>query len=170
MLVHNYNKKSKFQPIFSPDQYIITEIADHGRKLSIERESDGKTLIRHPDDLKTYKMPNDQPVKPKVESSDPWKLLEPYENYTPPYNLWFDNGAQNHPQPHNNIPPNIAAEAPQVVAEVPPAVIQPEQQVRRSGRETRPPERMGVQIYDEHQPLRGEEAVIPPWWPGFPRE
>ena len=43
VLVRNYNKKSKFQPIFSPEQYTITGIADHGRKLSIERESDGKT-------------------------------------------------------------------------------------------------------------------------------
>ena len=52
VLVRNYNKTSKFQPLFLPEQYIVTGIADHGRKLEIERVTDGQTLIRHPDDLK----------------------------------------------------------------------------------------------------------------------
>ena len=64
VLVRNYNKTQKFQPLFCPEQYVVTDIADYGRKLQIERLSDGQTLVRHPDDLKQFVIPN-QPTQAK---------------------------------------------------------------------------------------------------------
>ena len=60
--MRNYHKTSKYHPLFSPEQYTVTNIADHGRKLEVERVSDGQTLIRHPDDLKSYTLPQQQAV------------------------------------------------------------------------------------------------------------
>ena len=51
VLVRN-NRKSKFEPYFSPDDYIVSEILHEGSVIKIKRE-DGKTFLRHPDDLKS---------------------------------------------------------------------------------------------------------------------
>ena len=42
-----------------------------------------------------------------------------------------------------------------------------EEEVRRSGRQTRAPDRYGATAYDENQPLRGEGDTLDPWWPGL---
>ena len=53
VLVRNYKKSSKFQPIFIPEPYVVTQINDNGRYyLTLERVSDGQILKRHPDDVK----------------------------------------------------------------------------------------------------------------------
>ena len=44
-----------------------------------------------------------------------------------------------------------------------------EDQVRRSGRQTGRPNYYGVEEYNENHPLRGEDLVIDPWWPNYPR-
>ena len=74
--------------------------------------------------------------------------------------MWNDNA-----EPHmmNNLPAENAG----VVNQEQPAVNQ--QEPRRSGRERHHVERYGGAAYDEHQPLRGEDLVIQPWWPGYPR-
>ena len=37
VLVRNYRRRSKFQPRFNPEQYIVSGTSDYGRKLEIER-------------------------------------------------------------------------------------------------------------------------------------
>ena len=44
-----------------------------------------------------------------------------------------------------------------------------QQEPRRSNRTRGTPDRLGMQTYNENQPLQGEKDVIKPWWPGFPR-
>ena len=66
VLIRNYRKQRKFDPIFLPDDYVIIDIADNGRCLTVERASDGSQLKRHPDDVKkrtgvsTHDMPHHQ--------------------------------------------------------------------------------------------------------------
>ena len=57
VIIRNYNKQTKFQPLFIPEQYIVTDTTDHGRKLVVKRLSDGQMLVRHPDDVKLFKLP-----------------------------------------------------------------------------------------------------------------
>ena len=38
---------------------------------------------------------------------------------------------------------------------------------RRASR--RPPDKLGAIVYNDAQPLRGEDRVTAPWWPGYPR-
>ena len=160
VLVRNYNKTRKFQPLFCPEQYVVTDIADYGRKLQIERLSDGQTLVRHPDDLKQFVIPNQPTPAKNVTTPDPWKILSYPEESDSNYSVWNDNA-----EPHmmNNLPAENAG----VVNQEQPAVNQ--QEPRRSGRERHHFDRFGVVAYDEHQPLRGEDLVIQPWWPGYPR-
>jgi len=40
--------------VFLPDDYVIVEIADNGRCLTVEKVSDSARLIRHPDDVKKF--------------------------------------------------------------------------------------------------------------------
>ena len=50
VLIRNHTRNSKFQPLFGPEPYTIVSITDEGNKLTVERCSDGGTLIRHPDE------------------------------------------------------------------------------------------------------------------------
>ena len=54
VLVRNYDKTRKFDPIFMPDEYIITDIQLPGNSFTVERMRDGTCLKRHPDDLKKF--------------------------------------------------------------------------------------------------------------------
>ena len=185
VLVRNYKKTAKFQPIFTPEQYVVTSIADHGRKLEIERASDGQTLIRHPNDLKLFTIPHKSVPEDKVQPPDGWEILRSYcdDDSRPDYSDHFAPvmmpqveivpGDPNHPPVQPQViqqEQNIAAAPNDVNIPVQPQVIQPEQGLRRSNRETKVTDRLGVEQYNEHQPLRGEDAIIPPWWPGYPRE
>ena len=54
VLIRNYHKQRKFDPVFLPDDYVIVEIRDNGRCLTVEKVSDGARLKRHPDDVKKF--------------------------------------------------------------------------------------------------------------------
>ena len=45
-----------------------------------------------------------------------------------------------------------------------------QQQDERPVRVRNKPDWLGVEVYDDAQPLPGEDNIIPPWWPGYPRE
>ena len=162
VLVRNYRRRSKFQPLFNPEQYIVSGISDYGRKLEIERLADGQTLLRHPDDLKRFYLPS-QPASEKIPTTSPWEILNQQSDQE-----WY-SGTPEHIEtpalPHNE---EQQPEAPQLVP-----AQQPQQRARRqSGRDRNPPNRMGAVVYDEAEPLPGEndDNVIPNWWPGYPRE
>ena len=83
--------------------------------------------------------------------------------------------------PHDVIPlqqppANVEPPAPQLPAgDQVPVLQHPNHQqvnipaVGRPQRQTRVPDRLGVQQYDEDAPLQGELDVTARWWPGYPR-
>ena len=84
----------------------------------------------------------------------------------------------------NDPAPDIEHEDLAVHAESPPRVLpqlhgepipheqqhQELQEPRRSDREKKAPERLGVKTYNPEQSLQGEHDVTRPWWPGYPRD
>ena len=133
--------------------------------------------MRHPDDLKSYTLP--PIVEPNDDQNiyydpDQWKLLDSSEDDTSlDYSRMFYNQQF---QPLVNAPVNIRVED-QANAPVnhrdehqaPALAPQVELLARRSGRKTSVPDRMGVHTYDEN-PMPGEDDVMDPWWPHFPRD
>ena len=72
------NKRtSKYQPYFSPDQYEVVEVLAEGSVVKIKREEDGKTFLRHPDDIKTNTALTQRKTKQTVTSQklllDKWR-------------------------------------------------------------------------------------------------
>ena len=57
VLVRNYKKTRKFEPVFLPQEYVIVDISDKGQYLTLEAVKDGSVLTRHPDDVKKYAGP-----------------------------------------------------------------------------------------------------------------
>ena len=54
VLMRNYQRTRKFDPFFAPDQCVVTDVADQGRSLIIERLKDGAEFRRHPDDVRLF--------------------------------------------------------------------------------------------------------------------
>jgi len=65
VLVRNYQKTKKFDPLFLPDDYIVVGIENDGRCIIVKRTTDGATLRRHPDDLKKYNDTHNNNNSPK---------------------------------------------------------------------------------------------------------
>ena len=55
VLIRNFNKTSKYDPLFQTSPLVITDVQNNGRCLTLQRLSDGKVYQRHPDDVKPYK-------------------------------------------------------------------------------------------------------------------
>ena len=170
--MRNSQRKSKFQPLFAPEQYVVTGISDHGRKLEIERLTDGQTLLRHPDDLKTFNLPHHPAPEKTIYTPKPWEILDHYnDDQAFDYSDWHGEILPNpvdrpEIQPQEVVPDEPAPHhvIPQLDEQV------PQLEPRRSDRNRKAPDRLGTQVYDEQQPLEGENEVIDPWWPGYPRE
>ena len=160
VLVRNYQKRSKFEPLFLPDPFVITAIRDQGRKLELEKIDDGKVLYRHLDDIKKSVIPNIYPEVSKENISDHWNNQW---NILSEYSSDYDNNASYQCEP-NHVQPGLMEGA--VGGDLQPGA---EDQVRRSGRQTGRPNYYGVEEYNENHPLRGEDLVIDPWWPNYPR-
>ena len=58
VLIRNYEKTSKFDPLFQYCPLTITSIHNNGRCLTLQRQSDGKMFNRHPDDVKPFFQPS----------------------------------------------------------------------------------------------------------------
>ena len=58
VLMRNYDKTSKYDPLFQYSPLMVTEVQNGGRCLTIQRISDGMTFKRNPDDLKPFKQHN----------------------------------------------------------------------------------------------------------------
>ena len=65
VLIRNYQKQRKFDPLFLPDDFVVVEIGNHGRCLTVERLSDGMQLKRHPDDLKKFTGAHEECISPQ---------------------------------------------------------------------------------------------------------
>ena len=55
VMIRNFNKRSKFDPVFIPEAFKVLEVSKDKRLLIIVRDRDGKTFRRHPDDVKPFK-------------------------------------------------------------------------------------------------------------------
>ena len=55
VMIRNFNKRSKFDPLFIPEAFKVLEVSKDKRLLIIVRDRDGKTFRRHPDDVKPFK-------------------------------------------------------------------------------------------------------------------
>ena len=92
-----------------------------------------------------------------MSSSDPYTASYPYVN---PNEAPFQNdGVNQQLVPNDNI---VAAEN---LLQNPNNQHEP----RRSERVRGNPDRLGSYVYNADQPLDGEDEVIQPWWPGYPR-
>ena len=60
VLLRNYNKTSKFDPVFSPELCTIVNTDQQGRCLVLEQESDGRIFKRHSNDVKPFTSNNSQ--------------------------------------------------------------------------------------------------------------
>ena len=174
VLVRNYKKRSKFDPIFLPEPFVITEIRDQGRKLELEKIDDGKVLYRHPDDIKKTVISDRHSETSNENTSDPWNdqwdlLCESSKEDSDNVNChWRYNDV--HPE-HLEQAVDADAEAADG-GEERGVHLQPEgdNEVRRSDRQRSRPDRLGVKVYDAAHPLQGEDLVIAPWWPNYPRQ
>ena len=54
MLVRNFKKTSKFQPVFMDDLFEIVYVDNKSKKLKLKLVGRDSTLVRHPDDVKLY--------------------------------------------------------------------------------------------------------------------
>ena len=54
VMLRNYKRASKFDPLFLPEVCAEVDRSDCGRFLTVKRESDGKIFKRHPDDIKGF--------------------------------------------------------------------------------------------------------------------
>ena len=178
ILIRNYKKRSKFEPLFLPEPFVITSISDQGRKLELERISDGRSFYRHPDDVKKMVTPHIPTMVEKRVFPDPWdkhwkNLSEASQDFDAVdwgcHDIQPDEVVIQIPADPDQIPVAAAGGGDVVDQAQPAAVNQPAVEVRRSGRETRKPDKMGAVVYDDAHPLRGEDLVIAPWWPGYPR-
>ena len=57
VLIRNFNKTSKYDPLFQRSPLVVKEVQNNGRCLTLQRLSDGKVYQRHPDDVKKYNGP-----------------------------------------------------------------------------------------------------------------
>ncbi|CAB3982296.1 hypothetical protein LOTGIDRAFT_156980 [Paramuricea clavata] len=69
VMLRNYTKSSKFDPVFLP-QHCEIECSDDGQCLTIERKRDGRIFKRHPDDVKCYYGPHDTVMERDVISDE----------------------------------------------------------------------------------------------------
>ena len=69
VLVRNYKKTSKFDPLFIPNPYEIIDINNEAKKLTLKICGEKDTLIRHPDDVKPYMGGNNFQNKCDVDES-----------------------------------------------------------------------------------------------------
>ena len=71
VLIRNYEKTSKYDPLFQYEPRIITDIQHGGRCLTLLRQSDGQTLKRHPDDVKRLNQPTRCTSPPVLSPATP---------------------------------------------------------------------------------------------------
>ena len=59
VLLRNYDKTSKFNPVFKPEPYVVLEVDPVAKKLILESTATSRRSIRHPDDVKPYHIPHE---------------------------------------------------------------------------------------------------------------
>ena len=167
MLIRNYKKYSKYDPIFLPEPFRIVSVIDEGRRLELERLYDGKLFSRHPDDVKkvdiSYREDEHQGGVVEKNRDIEWRdIFHDEEEHND--NTILGLPLQQHIHQQNIHLPHVPLEQP---------VPEPQEHnpdpaiVRRSHRQRQQPDRYGLTAYNENQPLLGENDTVAPWWPGW---
>ncbi|CAB4041352.1 Hypothetical predicted protein [Paramuricea clavata] len=76
VLIGNYRRSAKFDPIFLNQPFKIIDINEVGNKIIVEQEETGLTLCRHPsDDIKPFKL-RKRSYEDKQEDTDGTKEIQ----------------------------------------------------------------------------------------------
>ena len=171
VLIRNYRRQSKFDPVFLPDPYIVMGIMDYGRKVEVQRLLDFQQLIRHPDDIKKV----DADYVRSYHPPSTMQMIGNNSRWNQCFTDYDDGGQQFFPQPVQlpqppHTPPAAENMEPAVPGmQLPPNPLPHQGTVRQSDRQRHQVQRYGSQVYDENVPLPGEEDTVQPWWPGYPQ-
>ena len=76
VILRDFNRKSKFDPIFPQVFYKIINISKDNSVVTVRRECDGQVLRRHPDDIKISTAPTALPEKKPCHSPEREQLLQ----------------------------------------------------------------------------------------------
>ena len=166
VIIRNYKKQRKFEPIFLPDTFVVLSSKDNGRRLELERESDGMMFSRHPDDVKKvhegYAQQLQSTENPDKVTSDIWNQLTAVYDDEGEVTSFRDPVHEQH-QP--NIVVHDQEEVLDPVNEHQPNI--PVHEPRYPPRQRQAPQRLGAVTYDTNQTLQGEGDTVAPWWPGW---
>ena len=90
--IRNYNKQRKFDPLFIPEPYEITQINPEGNKITVKNTVTNNVLCRHPDDVKPCRFPIDMDETLDAEYI-PQETLEwpEYADYLEDDNLFVED-------------------------------------------------------------------------------
>ena len=105
VLLRNYKRTSKFQPLFLPDPFTVTSV--DGAKITAER--DGKVLKRHLDDVKTL------PVNVQKTNTTPNTGISKSQDLVESWQRAFKNLSANDSDQESEFTIEIRADADQVV-------------------------------------------------------
>ena len=105
VLVRNFHKRSKFEPYFLPERFIVADTLAQGKIILVQSCRTGHHLKRHPNDLKLYEGVINDEASPELTEGD---LLEAwrqaFESLDEPDN---DDGDSSTVQPPEAFPQDI---------------------------------------------------------------
>ena len=70
VLVRNYTKKSKYEPTFLPERYVVVDVMANGKIVLVQSSRTGRFLKRHPNDIKLFEGDIPEPSFNKSRSEE----------------------------------------------------------------------------------------------------
>ena len=96
VLLRNYKKKSKFDPFYLPEKFVIMEVLAKGYILLLKSLNTDKCLMRHPNDVKRFEgdIADHNAVPDNSDHNNDWK--EAFEFISNNDHAHYDNSKQNY--------------------------------------------------------------------------
>ena len=103
VLLRNYKKKSKFDPYYLPEKFVIMEVLGKGYILLVKGLNTDKCFIRHPYDAKTFEgdIADHNAVPDNSNHNNDWK--EVFEFISSNDHIHYDGSKQNYYTPNPNL-------------------------------------------------------------------
>lgn len=95
VLVRNFDRRSKFEPLFKPVPYTVVNVNETRNKFQVKGDDEGM-LIRHPDDLKPFYDLEDTSVDVPLECEMEYHTLQNCEMKFPQLDMEEYDGASNY--------------------------------------------------------------------------